>query len=528
MSARIIIGVCYLFGYVALDYLSFVRPYHGLGITPWNPSSGLSLALAFFAGAQSAPLLFIAPGLAELLVRSGETNGLLVAAASLTLGPSYLAAGLLLQRVSINAQLDSLRDVLTVIAVSVAAACVAALAYALVLALAGAIALAEFREVIWRSFIGNLIGTLVVGSALLLAWRRRDRFYPMTMVNVTQLISILAALVVIFGYREATAFQLFYLLFLPLLWIALSHGVAGAVAALVFIQIGLVIGAEIRFGPDPGLIALQVLLVALAITGLIVGAIVSERAITAQRLREQQDALSRAFRLRSAGEVAATISHEINQPLTAIMTYSGIALSACDRGDWSLAADTVRKVVAESGRANRVLRSIRDMLTHGSLAKSKFNVASILNEVSEVLADDLAKKRVSLRIAVADEAATAYADATQVQQAVHNLIVNGAEAIVGSGQGGTVEIDVKRLRRGVLVIDVNDDGPGFAPGLDLGMPAPFITTKPEGSGLGLVVARSIAEAHGGSLTISTRKRGATVRLTLPILKETDGSNSSNN
>lgn len=517
-AARVLIAVLYLVCFVVLDYLSFVRPYHNLGITPWNPSSGLSLALIFFGGAQFAPAIFIAPALSEYAVRSGDTSAVIMMSASLTHGVSYLAAGLLLQRLPFNPRLDSLRDVLLMIAVALGAAAIAATTFAILLSWGGAVAWYEFRGVVWRSFVGNLIGTLVTAPLVMLMVARREPFL-LGWNHVAQLAAIVLALLIVFGYREATAFQLFYLLFLPLLWIALRDGIFGAVVALVGIQIGLVIGAEIRFGPDPGLTALQVLMIALAITGLIVGAIVSERAIAARRLREQQAALNRAFRLRSAGEIAATIAHEINQPLTAMSTYSGIAVAATERQDWDMAADTIRKVKTECDRANSVLRSIRDVLSYGGLTKSEFNFDTFFAQISNVVSDDLARKTIRLRFAVAHDVPAVYADATQLQQAVHNLIVNSAEAIFGSGQGSKIDVSVSRSRPNGVVIEVSDDGPGFPPGEDSSMPAPFVTTKPQGSGLGLIVARSIAEAHGGSLSIKPVKRGATVQMALPILRD---------
>jgi signal transduction histidine kinase len=100
------------------------------------------------------------------------------------------------------------------------------------------------------------------------------------------------------------------------------------------------------------------------------------------------------------------------------------------------------------------------------------------------------------------------------------LILNGAEAIMGVRRTGMIETTAAWSEENV-VIEVSDDGPGFPPGFDVNEPTPFTTTKPEGSGLGLAVARSIAEAHGGSLSIFTSPRGARVTLKLPNEREAD-------
>jgi signal transduction histidine kinase len=335
-----------------------------------------------------------------------------------------------------------------------------------------------------------------------------------------QLASLLGALAVVFGYQEATAFQLFYLLFLPLLWIALSYGPPGAAVGLLLIQLGLIIGAEIRFGPDPGLGALQVLMIALAITGLIVGTIVAEREDAAARLRDQQASINRALRIRSAGEVAATIAHEINQPLTALSTYAGIAAKAMEDGRQDLLARAIDKIRSESARANEVLSGIRELLRQGTLRKRSVDLKDKLSELEALLGEDLEKKGIRLTIDVDPALPVLRADGVQLQQAIHNLIVNGAEAILGAGRSGTIEA-VVTVSAGDVLIEVQDDGPGFPPGFDVNEPAPFTTTKPEGSGLGLAVARSIAEAHGGGLTIVTSPRGARVVLRLPMEREGD-------
>jgi C4-dicarboxylate-specific signal transduction histidine kinase len=322
-------------------------------------------------------------------------------------------------------------------------------------------------------------------------------------------------LLLVFGYHEATAFQLFYLLFLPVLWVALSYGPPGAAVALVLVQIGIVIGAEIRFGPDPGFSALQVLMIALAITGLIVGAIVAEREDAAARLRDQQAALNRTLRFRSAGEIAATIAHEINQPLTALATYGGIAAKALREGDDALAARAIAKVESESQRAASVLTGIRELLRQGALNKSEVDLDKAFQQIGELLRADLAKRGVTLSFEILEPALRLKADPVQLQQALHNMVVNAAEAIESMGRRGRVTVRAERPDGQTIRIDVVDDGPGFPPAYDVNDPPPFTSTKADGSGIGLTVVRSIAEAHGGKLSIRSAARGATVSLQLP-------------
>lgn len=518
---RILLGCAFLAAYVALDYVSYVKPYRGLGITPWNPPPGLSIAAVFLGGWFYAPFVLIAPAVADLVIRGAALGAKLELILSVAIGSTYLAGGLALQRITtFDPRFRFVRDAITMIGVAVSTALVASALYVVILLYSGTIFPTEVVAVAWRAAVGDIIGILVVAPLVFMAVTYRPWPKPDALAFV-QLFAIFGTLAIVFGYQDATAFQLFYLLFLPLLWIALRYGPPGAAVALLLIQIGLIIGAEIRFGPDPGLGALQVLMIALAITGLIVSTIVAEREDTAARLRDQQASINRALRIRSAGEVAATIAHEINQPLTALSTYAGIAAKAMEDGRFDLVTRAVAKIKAESVRANEVLQGIRELLRQGTLTKRTVDLGSKLEELEMLLGEDLEKKGIRLLMLVEPDFPLLKADGVQLQQAIHNLIVNSAEAILEVGRGGTIVVTVAATGDDDARIEVQDDGPGFPPGFDVKEPAPFTTTKPEGSGLGLAVARSIAEAHGGSLTIVTSSRGSRVAMKLPIEREAD-------
>jgi signal transduction histidine kinase len=514
---QLLIGLAYLAAYLALDYVSYVKPYRDLGITPWNPPPGLSIAFVFLQGARAIPFALVAPALADALIRGTPLGWSLGLLSSVLIGGTYALAGLWLQRISaFDPRFRAVRDTLALTGVGVVTSAVAACLFVAILLSAGMILRDELFSVAWRAAVGDLIGILTI-VPLVLLWRTHrpwPKFGPWTPV---QALAVLVALAIVFGYREATAFQLFYLLFLPVLWVALSHGPPGAVVVLLLVQIGIVIGAEIRFGPDPGFGALQVLMIALAITGLIVATIVAEREDTAARMRDQQAALNRALRIRSAGEIAATIAHEMNQPLTALNTYTGIAMKAMDDGDTSMARNVLSKVQTECGRATAVLTGIRELLRQGTLTRRPFKVKEAFDELQELLQADLAKRGVTLSFRVADNAPLLNADRVQLQQAVHNLVINGAEAIQSVGQSGRVNVEASCPDGRDWIIEVRDDGPGFPPGYDLLDPTPFTSTKSDGSGIGLAVVRSIAEAHGGKMAIASNARGSTVQLTLPYM-----------
>jgi signal transduction histidine kinase len=514
-----LIGLGFLTAYVALDYVSYVKPYRDVGITPWNPPAGLAIALVFLEGLPVVPFVLLAPLLADALVRHIPLPLAADVLGSLLVGSTFVAAGLALQRMShFDPRFRKVRDVLTVVAVAASTAIFAAgILVALFLA-TGLLMRDEALIVMWKSTVGDMIGILTV-LPLVLLWRTHQPWPALDVWMPLQLLSIVAALVIVFGYQDATAFQLFYLLFLPVLWVALTHGPPGAVTALAAVQIGIVIGAEIRFGADPGFSALQVLMTALVITGLIVGAIVAEREDAAARLRDQQAALNRTLRIRSAGEIAATIAHEMKQPLTALATYGGIAAKALRDGDTGLATRAVEKVESESQRAATVLTGIRDLLRQGAINKAEVDIDAAFAQISELLRGDLGKRGVALTFSIEDRVPPIIADPVQLQQALHNLVVNGAEAIESAGRQGRVTVRAVRSGDHDIRIDVEDDGPGFPPAYDITDPPPFTSTKSDGSGIGLTVVRSIAEAHGGRFNIRSSARGSNVSLSLPISGE---------
>jgi signal transduction histidine kinase len=368
----------------------------------------------------------------------------------------------------------------------------------------------------WRRLVGDWVGVLVVAPLLLLlgSGGKLPRASP---IHLAQLLVLMASLSIIIWYRDASTYQLFYLLFLPILWVGLRDGIAGSVLAINLVQIGLLISVHLRFGITPGVGALQTLMIVLALTALFVGVVVTERQAGALRLRQQQLALERALRLRSAGETAAAIAHQMNQPLTAISTYASIANDALEAGNNALAGDTMTKLSGECERAASVLRSIRDLVKQGALSRQSMRLQSVVDNLMTMHAPECAENRIQVNSQIPVAFPRLFADPVQMEQALENLINNSIEAIKETSRGGAIDV-AARIEKDDAIIEVSDNGPGFAPGLEATVTAPFVTTKQNGSGLGLAIARSVAEAHGGSLSVLPRSTGACVRLRIPATR----------
>ncbi len=513
-----ILGAGYVLTAVALDWLSDIGRYRGLGVTPWEPASGLALAFSYAYGQRwgwpvlpyiigaEAVVLLVSNNIAFL---PGWYMFLIVVNSGLIIG-----AGVLLRRLAgFEPRLGSVQALINLIVVAILLGVLLGGAYFLALWCSGLIGYVIVPALAWRLLVGHLVGILVVAPLpiMLAAGWRLPR--P-TMMRFAQVALMLLFVWVVFNYRQATAYQLFYLLFLPVLWTALRDGIGGAAIILNVAQIGIIVGAQMRSDFVPGTGSLQVLMIALALTALFVGAVVTDRQAAGQRLRDQHAALNRALRLRSAGETAAAISHQINQPITAISTYATVAREALAENKLELARTTLVKLSEECDRAAAVARSIRDLVKQGSLQTEPVNLQVLADELRRLHSAECATHDIGLSADIPAALATVSADRIQLEQALDNVVTNSIEAIGEAGRGTRISISVRK-EGGDTFIDVEDDGPGFAPGLDTLATTPFMTTKQNGSGLGLAIARSVAEAHGGSLAILQRSSGACVRLRLP-------------
>jgi C4-dicarboxylate-specific signal transduction histidine kinase len=338
---------------------------------------------------------------------------------------------------------------------------------------------------------------------------------------VLQSASIVAALAIVFGFEHATAFQLFYLLFLPMLWVTLRHGIAGAAIMLPLVQIGLIVGAAFRFGNAPGLLIIQVLMIALAVTALFVGAVVTEREVVARRLQDQQAALFRAMRVRSAGEAAVAIAHELNQPLAALSSYCELTRQAVASGDRDLALKASERLSDLCARANDILKSTRNLLSYERGDWQEHCIGRIAEGVVTLLRPEAERAGVTIEVENASNLPNVRVDKSQIEQAIYNIVANAIEAIADDRKSGLINVSTT-ARRGNLVVEVCDTGPGFPPGLAQSAASTFFTTKASGSGLGLGIARSVAEAHGGSLGICNGPIGAVVTLQFPLMDHSHG------
>jgi signal transduction histidine kinase len=507
------IAVAYLAGYVLLDWLSYVHPYALFGITPWNPPTGLSFALVLLFGVEFLPWLFIAPVLADGIVRGFALPPLAEIAAGAIIGGGYAAATALLlsPRLRFDAALTTRGSLLMLLTAAVVGTAVVAVLYVLTLVAFGLLPAAEFPSAALRFWVGDMIGVAVLTPFLLVLMTRRRPLHP-SWEAVGLLVAMTLAMFAVFGWAGAYRFQLFYLFFLPVIWTAVRFGLEGVTPGLLLTQIGLIAAIHYTEGSAADVTSYQALMVVLTLTGLAVGVLVSEQQRTQQQLRINQEALNRAFRLGSMGEFAAALAHEINQPLTAVANYARIARSA---SSVAAASEAVDRVIDQVDRVAEVVRRLRNFIRLGRSDTGLARVRELVDAAISHCRAELDRQGVEVDVRMARDLPSVHVDAVQIEQVLVNLLRNSAEALSDAGRhDGRIVVAAGQAGDSVA-IEVRDNGPGFDPGLAERAAAPFTTTKAQGLGLGLSLARSIVEAHGGTLLIESGLFGACVSFTLP-------------
>jgi PAS domain S-box-containing protein len=245
----------------------------------------------------------------------------------------------------------------------------------------------------------------------------------------------------------------------------------------------------------------------------------TERKRSAEALRELQMALAHASRLATMGQLAASIAHEVNQPIGAVRNNAQAALNFLAANPLNLAevGEALQCVVNETYRAGDIISRIRDQVKKTPPSKEGVDLNNAIEEVIALVRGELSKNRVSLQTQLAEKLSPVYADRVQLQQVMLNLIVNAIEAM------GNAADEVRELVVGTesgptggVLVAVSDSGPGVSPEDRERIFESFYTTKAGGVGIGLSICRSIIDAHGGRLWAEAHHpRGAVFKFTLP-------------
>jgi two-component system sensor kinase FixL len=634
-NSRVFTVTClYVVVFVLLAWLSDARPQLKIGITPWNPQAGLTLAFLLLYGSRYLPATVVAAYLSETFVRATPVAPLLILAGALWIGLAYGALAAVLRLWRLSSPIQTTVDAARMAALSSIGTFIVAAGYVGIFVIAGDVLPAAASGGIARYWVGDLNGVLTLTPLLIYVAKSPEKLrqlQPARWEILAQFAAVVLTLWIIFLLPAANQLRLFYLLFVPMIWIALRWRWPGAMLATLVIQLGLLIVAEARI-PTARFIDLQFLMLTISLTALLLGAVVAERAEVLRRvamqeieqrallatapdavlnvdtageirvanaaarrmfgsqpdsqqmshlatmlpglqleppegravldghhadgqlfpaevawaqldpptnggflvtvrdvsdrqhaeeqLRERDAALGRAMRFAVAGELASSLAHELNQPITALVSYvrSAEILATRTSGEDALLQTTLGKAAREALRASEVLRRLRDFYQSGTLKLDKVHIPTLCHAVVNAFQDRLRRTETSLALSIDESIPTLVCDGTQIEIVLHNLLGNALDAVAQMPKSQRqIKLHAACIES-IITLRVDDSGKGIPKEVAEKLFEPFVTSKTDGMGLGLAISRSLIVARGGELSaaVSVELGGTSFTARLPI------------
>ena len=385
----------------------------------------------------------------------------------------------------------------------------------------------EYWDLVRMRFSSNVLAEMTIVPLIVtlagLDWRRLRAARVARYLEAAALfIALIAACLLEFEADRNPA--LFYASLPFLLWAAVRFGPAGTASAIAMMVLVTIWGAVHGLGPFTGGAPqdtardLQLFLIAASVPLLLLSVVLDERARAGRDAQEQRLQLTHLSRVALLGEMSGGLAHELNQPLTAILSNAQAAQQfiANKTIDDDELQDILRDIIAADERAGAVIQRLRALFKRGETQVQRLDANELVREVMSLAQGDLATRSVETVLQLAPALPAIDGDRIQLQQVMLNLIMNASESM------GACEPAERRLQirtaptRNYVHLSFSDRGPGFPPEQHDRLFEPFFTTKAQGLGLGLSISRSIVTAHGGRLWgRSTEGRGATFYLSLP-------------
>ncbi len=501
-------GIAFLAAYLALNVMTVRYQFEALGITLWSPDDGLTVLL-LMEGVRFFPFVLVGAVLADVLISHVHHSFYVTVLAEgvLSLGYAGIAVGL---RDVLKFKLGriDLANVLVMLAAVPAAAILNSLIYCGVLYLAGSLAADQFVFALRHFWIGDSVGIIVVlaaAMAIFSVWSKPRWIWRSDDTLNWSVFVVASCLVFAFIHSapSAYAYHLFYLLFLPIIWIGMRGGYVGVAIGLLATQTAFFMTAShIGFSADD-FDQFQILMLVLSITGLILGATVTEREHANQKLREQQAELVRISAHATAGAMGMLLAHELSQPLSTVATYAVAARRMLQSGAGpEPVIDALSKAEAEAQRTRAVLERIRDLVSVGRLQPRPLNLVDAALKIRALCMEGAEARGVAVAVAVESlrPVPLVNADPIGIEQVLNNIVGNAVDAAAERGDTrGRVIIRVLD-RDGWATVQVDDNGPGVSPEMAESLFEAYQSSKPRGMGLGLTLSRQIVQQHGGRIS----------------------------
>lgn len=518
-----LIGGVFTAAYIGLEWLTRVHELEGLGITLWNPVKALSLGLLLLKGVAYAPVLFLAALLVDLFIYGAAKGVASTVATSAVVAIGYAALAAVLTRgLGFAIGRSDLRNVIALLVTAPAGTFVIACLYCGFLVWFGDLPARQYWEAVPHLWVGDTVGIIIILPVAMTvsgAVQRLGETSPAVLLidSGAFLAGVLIALWLIFSFERANEYHFFYLLFLPVSWIAMRTGFAGAAAGVCVVHLLLL--AFISWGGYPAstFMGYQLLVLALAFNGLLLGAVVDERRKSDELLREQHAQVVRMTRHATAGAMGVSLAHQISQPLSNVAMYLhvGRQLLADKPAELVPIAASLEKATVQLRQAKDILERLRDFVSRGTLRPTPTDLGALTRKVVALAEDDARAHGVSVRLEAASVPPVTV-DALQLEQSLINVINNAIDAAAEAGRlPGCVTVRVTTLDKGVR-IEIEDNGPGVSDVVAKHLFEPFVTTKPSGMGLGLALSRELISAHGGTIDWERIRPDGGARFTIEL------------
>lgn len=499
--------------YIALDWASYLHPLHGLNITLWNPAPALGLVLWMRVGRLTAIPWFIALMVGEFVVR-GMPAALpmtVVLSAALTAGYGVIGESLRRRLRDGNVFGDRQR-LITWLGIVVIGTLANSSIYIALLALMGLLPAGDRLDGFVRFWVGDCVGIIVCMPMLWMLLthpgqaRLRGVLASWETAGYTAL--AVAMLWVTFRSGPSAEFQYFYFLFLPVIWAASRQGLSGAATSAFTLQAGVIIAVESLNLVAVTVMEFQMLGAVLALAGFFIGVVVDEQRLAAEKLKQ-------TLNMAAAGEMAAALAHELNQPMTALAAYGDACKQMLDRGETGEALRTaIQRMVSESTRAAEVVRRVRDFFRTGATRLEPIPVDILLSSAAIRFQERAIADGVQLNITALS--ASVLVDRLQIELVVRNLLSNAFDAVAGRPKSERrVDVVADHHTPDTITVMVKDTGSGVSVDAATRLFEPFSSTKSNGLGLGLTISRALVEAHGGMLWAEPGE-GGKFKFTLPM------------
>jgi signal transduction histidine kinase len=391
-----------------------------------------------------------------------------------------------------------------------------------------------YWDLVGTRIFSNTLAALTV-APLILTWASvevsRLRAAPLVRhVEAAALfVGLLATCMVVFDFPQIdshTAPALFYAPLPFLIWAALRFGPAGTAGAIAVMVVATIFGTVNGLGPFAGSTPLetaremQLFLVAVAVPMLLLAVVLVERTRVELDAREQRLQLTHLSRVAMLGELSGGIAHELNQPLTAILSNAQAAqhLVGNNSADPEILKEILGDIIAADQRAGEVIRRLRTLFKRGETQYQPLDANELVDEVLGIVHGDLVTRSVEVVPELAAALPRIHGDRVELEQVMLNLVINACDAMAGgvAPEQRRLTVRTRALEEGAVQISFSDCGPGFTPEQYARLFEPFYTTKPRGLGLGLSISRAIMRAHHGRLWGgSAIGKGASFHVVLP-------------